>query len=448
MTAHSKLGASGAHRWMNCPGSVAACAVMPDSPSSPFAAEGTVAHAVGEYALANNKRSTTDVLGWYGDDDGRLFETQEEAYLANSPKKRKDKKDKTDLIFEVTDEMLEAVDVYVEYIRGLVEDYEMLDMKPALLVEQGFDLGWVRNGMFGTNDACVFVPGEILIVGDYKHGRGYVVEVEDNPQLMYYALGALRTLCWNDKKGEWDQDLMPETIKLVVIQPRAKHANGGIREWTVDPTYLMEDFLAELIEAAAKTAKANAALRAGDWCKFCDAKPVCREFQSEVVRSKEGIFDDIFVEDLTDEKEAKAIGKRKALEFCEEHAERLSDILRAAPMLDEFIRSVAAYATGEAERGVKIPGHKLVRKRAHRKWADEKKLVKDMSIILSDDELYTSKLKSPAQLEKNKELRASLQEYIDSPEGQLTLASEDDTREEVVVDPFEGMNAEDAETIL
>lgn len=448
MTLHSKLGASGASRWMNCPGSVAASALMPESPSSPFAAEGTVAHAVGEYALANHKRSTTDVLGWWGDDDGRLFETYDEAKEANSPKVRKDGKDKTDLIFEVTDEMLEAVDVYVDFIRGIVADYEMLDMEPALLVEQGFDLGWVREGMFGTNDACVFVPGEILIVGDYKHGRGYVVEVEDNPQLMYYALGALRTLCWNDVAKDWNYDLMPKTIELIVIQPRAKHANGGIRKWAVDPTYLMEDFLAELLDAAEATAKVNAILRAGEWCKFCDAKPVCKEFQSEVVRSKEGIFDDIFVDDLTDEKEAKSIGKRKALEFCEEHADRIAQILKAAPMMDEFIRSVAAYAQGEAERGVKIPGRKLVRKRAHRKWADEAKLVKTLGIILSDDELYTKKLKSPAQLEKDKVLKPMLQEFIDHPEGQLTLAEEDDSREEVVVDPFAGMNADDAETML
>jgi hypothetical protein len=448
MTAHSKLGASGAERWMNCPGSIAASEDMPESPSSRFAAEGTVAHAVGEWTLGNYKRQTTDLLGWWGDDDGRLFETEHEAVVANKADKITGAKDRSDLIFEVTEEMIEAVNVYVDFIRGTIADYEMLGSEPALLVEQGFNLGWVREGMFGTNDACIFVPGEILIVADYKHGRGKVVEVEDNPQLMYYALGALRTLCWDDKKKDWNGDLLPKTISLVVVQPRARHANGPVREWSVDPTYLMEDFLAELLDAANATALPNAKLRAGDWCTFCPAKPVCTELQDSVVRSKEGIFDDIFVDDLVDEETAKKIGKRKALEFSTNHAERLSEILKAAPMMEEFIRSVAAYAMGEAERGVTIPGYKLVRKRSHRKWKDESKVIKDLTCVLEDDQLFTKKLKSPAQLEKDKALKEAIKDYVETPPGQLTLTEESDNREAVVVNPFSGMGPEDDESIL
>ena len=44
---HAKLSASGAHRWMACPGSVAAEDGLPDKSSS-FAEEGTIAHDVME----------------------------------------------------------------------------------------------------------------------------------------------------------------------------------------------------------------------------------------------------------------------------------------------------------------------------------------------------------------------------------------------------------------
>ena len=50
--AHAKLGASNAHRWMACPGSVAAEDGLPDQ-SSPFALEGTEAHDLGEKALGD-----------------------------------------------------------------------------------------------------------------------------------------------------------------------------------------------------------------------------------------------------------------------------------------------------------------------------------------------------------------------------------------------------------
>ena len=50
MTAHAKLSASGAHRWMNCPGSVRAEEGLKDS-SSPFAEEGTKAHDLMEQML-------------------------------------------------------------------------------------------------------------------------------------------------------------------------------------------------------------------------------------------------------------------------------------------------------------------------------------------------------------------------------------------------------------
>ena len=50
MTLHSRFGASAAHRWMRCPGSIQASEGLPNV-SSEFAAEGTLLHGVAEDIL-------------------------------------------------------------------------------------------------------------------------------------------------------------------------------------------------------------------------------------------------------------------------------------------------------------------------------------------------------------------------------------------------------------
>jgi len=61
MTDHAKLSASGSSRWINCPGSVAAESGLPDK-SSPFADEGSAAHALAEHCLTQGV-SPSDMIG-------------------------------------------------------------------------------------------------------------------------------------------------------------------------------------------------------------------------------------------------------------------------------------------------------------------------------------------------------------------------------------------------
>jgi hypothetical protein len=51
VTAHSLLGASGAYRWLNCPGSFRLSQTAPHRPSSIYAATGSLAHEYIETAV-------------------------------------------------------------------------------------------------------------------------------------------------------------------------------------------------------------------------------------------------------------------------------------------------------------------------------------------------------------------------------------------------------------
>jgi hypothetical protein len=173
MTAHALLGASKAHRWMACPGSIALEHDLPDTPS-PHAEEGTRAH---ELAAA-----------W--------LEQRFEAFK-NAP-----------------DEMEENVRFYVEYVRREAVGHQ-------LLIEQRVDYSDVIGApnSFGTAD-CIILAGDTIKIIDLKYGMGVRVDAEENEQLMLYALGALETF---GLLGGFTK------AKLVIVQPRLNH----ISEWEV-----------------------------------------------------------------------------------------------------------------------------------------------------------------------------------------------------------------------
>lgn len=199
---HAVLSASSSHRWLACPGSINMCKGIPPTTSS-YADEGTAAHALAEICLGNKVDKAATYVGrpMYTDGKGKEY--------------------------IVTSEMAEAVQVYLDTIRQ-----DMLDLGGGeLFIERKFQLDWLYEGMFGRNDAMVAEPFGILRVYDYKHGAGVAVEVENNPQLMYYGLGAVR-----DEKvaGAYEE------IELVVIQPRAIHPDGPVRRCRMSVDILLE----------------------------------------------------------------------------------------------------------------------------------------------------------------------------------------------------------------
>ncbi|KKK97306.1 hypothetical protein LCGC14_2654050, partial [marine sediment metagenome] len=76
-------------------------------------------------------------------------------------------------------------------------------------------------------------------------------------------------------------------------------------------------------------------------------------------------------------------------------------VLNSADLLEDWLASVRAHAMGMLDRGEEVPGFKAVAKRGMRKWVDEELVYGFLQEHGVDrSEAQTTKIKSPAQLEK------------------------------------------------
>lgn len=369
--AHSELGASSSERWQNCPGSVRLSAGVSD-PGSVYAAEGTAAHELGEWCL----RNLGDAAERIGDE-----------WPVDNHK------------FTVDEDMANAVQMYVDFVRAEQEK------GGRVMIEQRFDLSeQVWPGMYGTADAVIYHPeSQELVVADYKHGQGYAVEADANPQLLYYAIGAASLIKAPVKK-----------VTVAIVQPRAFHKSGPIRSWSCSTTDLFE-YVGVLRAAAQATEDPNAPLNPGAWCKFCKARGFCPALRDEAIAASNVEFTTV-PDTLT--------------------SEQLGEILEKATLIEDWISAVRAEALRRAEMGVPPSGWKLVQKRATRRWAFDEEDTADrlrMAYSLPDEKLFTRKLATPAQVEKllPKKLKESLADLVVKESSGVTLARESDPREAV-----------------
>lgn len=324
--AHSKLGASSYDRWGKslggCPGSVRLSEGVKKT-TSVYAEAGTKAHEVAYLMLS-------------GKPYAELEDPEEQA----------------------------AVEQYVEYVEGVGGHPPQITRK----LEQRFDLCEYYPGLFGTAD-CVFYYPHVkkLVVIDYKHGAGIPVEVEENPQLMYYGLGALNAL-----------KVPVETVKLVIVQPRCFHKDGPIRSWETDVIRML-DFVADLIEDAKATEDPNAELVTGDHCRWCPAQASCPALSEKAL----------------------ILAKQTFTPADSYDPQKLATTLAALNAIESWAKSVREFAYREALHGRVPPGWKLVEKRATRKWKPEVDPdYINAKIGLKPHETTEQKMKSPAQLEK------------------------------------------------
>ena len=374
MSSHALLSPSSAHRWLNCPLAPRLEATLPEKPSE-YAKEGTIAHSVCEVSAKLHFKS--------------IKKTEYNKVI---------KKLKTDTLWD--DEMLRTAETYVEH---LSENAMHFEHEPYVAFEVRVDIADYVPDAFGKCD-CIMFGGDTLIITDYKHGKGVPVSPEENPQLMLYALGALKLY----------KPLFGGAIKKVAIvidQPRL----NSYEMWTC----ATEELLAwgESIKPKAQAAFMGfGEYHAGDWCRFCRANGICKA-QAEQQTSA---FDDF----------AGAVGNPQAILTPEE----ISAVLERGKNLAEWFKAVQEKALEMMLNGDKIPGYKVVEGRSQRAWTDQDKaLEKLQSSGIERAVIYDSVPKTLAQLEKllgKAKFDELVSEFVFKPQGKPTLALADDPRKE------------------
>ena len=231
--AHALLGPSSASRWMACPPSVRLCEQFEDVESE-YAKEGSLAHEIAE--LKVRKLIDPGLTS-------RKF--------TSAMKKLKDKE-----LYQ--EEMQGYTDEYVEFIQEQMYSYETT---PHISVEQKVDFSQYVPGGFGTAD-CILISNDTLHIIDFKYGKGVPVSVENNAQLLLYALGAYLA---------YEMIFPIEHIKMSIVQPRLT----GIDTWECSLDYLL-DFAKKAQERAVMALNGEGDFECGEHCKFCKAKATCK----------------------------------------------------------------------------------------------------------------------------------------------------------------------------
>jgi hypothetical protein len=365
---HSRFPASASHRWINCPGSIRLSEQVPQETTTSYAEEGTLAHAIAEQKLL--------------------------IAIDKTVKASELKKLTKDPMYD--GEMDEATTFYA----GLVmEHYNAAGDSAELMIEQRVDFSdWVPDG-FGTSDAII-VNDDTIEVIDLKYGKGVRVDAEGNSQMRLYALGACAMF----------GDLYDfEKVRMTIVQPRLDHVS--VEE--MDLHDLLEWAKVYVVPAAELAAKDDAPLSAGDWCRWCPARAICRkraEANLELARY------DFQPGDLLEPDE-------------------IAEILSKVDELTKWAADIEAYALQQALNGEHYDGYKLVEGRSVRKYKDELQVAEKLKAEgFSEAVLYERKLLGITAMEKlvgKKKFTETLGDLVEKPAGKPVLVPESDKREAI-----------------
>ncbi len=366
---HARLGASNAHRWMNCTGAPRMAEGLPEIEEE-YQIEGRAAHGYAEHWLKEWEEGGPEL---------------DHVWVDTEAGKRE---------YPVDAEMREGVGLFVKTV---LDAYQALGGE--LLIEQRVGLSLLgRPEMFGTADVILHAK-RILRVFDLKYGRGVIVEVRNNEQLLYYVLGAILKVAYGaliagqlevvdgDDFLERALTLFDE-ITVTIVQPRAPHVDGPVRTWQVERAEIAW-YAQHLLQKAEEASGPDAPLTPGDWCRFCPAQGSCPALKQRAQLVAQVDFDAVPL-DTPPSPEHLSV-------------EVVADMLTQVPILEAWIAAMYKRVTTELEAGRPVPGWKLVNKRATRKWADPAELEKWGRAVFGKEfelTMYQRELLSPAQVEK------------------------------------------------
>lgn len=376
MAAHALLSASAAERWLNCTPSARLTEKLEDA-GSVYAAEGTLAHSLGELELRYQLKQITK--GTYTKELKKIQEN--ELYSEDMP---------------------DQVEKYTSYVFERLAEAKSHTPDALIFLEQRLDFSkYVPDG-FGTGD-CIIIADGIMEIIDLKYGKGIEVSAEDNPQMKLYALGAVEEYGFI-----YDIDL----VRMTILQPRL----DNISTWEI-PVHSLFDWADVELTAKAKEAwEGTGEFTAGDWCKWCKVKATCKA-RAEAV---------IAIAEKFELKDPNLL-----------NPEEIAEILHKSDEIQSWAKELQDYALEQArDNNVKFPGWKLVEGRSNRKYADDGEVqltltgagYEEAKILKEPELLGITAMEKVLGKKKFNELLANL---IIKPPGKPALVVESDKRPEL-----------------
>ena len=393
---HAVLGASSAHRWLACTPSARLAERMEErfgKRETSYAREGTIAHALGELKIRNavyraDKMTAKKLAELPGDERAQYIGINDFRYRALRGE-----------LGEIPTDVEKATDSYCDVVMDKFLTARERDPGAILLLEQRLSYErWVPHG-FGTGD-CLIISDNLLEVLDYKNGVGIPVSALGNPQIRLYGLGAYDTF-------HMLYDFL--SVRMTIVQPRLDNLTE--ETLTVDELLAWAD--TEVVEKAKLAWAGEGDFSPGDHCRFCAAKAVCAARVSEALKmfrygfEQPGLLDD----------------------------EQIPGILATLDVAESWIKDFREYVEGQALRGQRFPGYKLVRgKRPNRQWKNPEEVKAQLLRAgYAPSSFEEVSLKPPGAMEKllgKPGFRALLGELVSQGEGRLILVPESDKRVE------------------
>ena len=361
---HALLSASSSHRWLNCNPSARLEREFADR-ETVAAAEGTAAHALAEHKLK------------------RRLKLRSERPV--SP-------------FD-TDEMETCTDDYADFVMEQVTKERRRDPNTQVFIEQRLDFSCYVPEGFGTGDCLIVSRGRIHII-DLKYGQGLLVDSEENPQMMLYALAALK---------QYEEQYQIKKVKLTIFQPR----RDNVSTWETTVAKLKKWATKDLVPKAQKAFRGEGEYCPGEWCIFCKAAVKCRARAEDKLRLAQSEFK--MPPLLTDAE--------------------IESVLAKLPDIKKWADEIQEYALAKALAGKEWTGFKLVEGRSVRKYTDERAVVKAANDAGYHD-IYKKTLISITEMEKlmgKAEFSKVLGALVTKPQGKPTLVPDTDKRQAISV---------------
>lgn len=254
-SSHTVASPSGLYRLMRCPGSAVLCKSVPEKSSS-YAEEGTLFHSVMEYILKSKlgEQVTNKWIRMY-------IETYSTIVLEK-----------------------EAIDEMIDCVQDAIEWFNLNFVNANQIIAETRLPMYYSDKDYGTADVIVLFDDRLVIV-DWKYGKGVDVSPNNNPQLISYAVSALKYL----SSQHIDIRNFKE-VETIIYQPRI-YTGDTVKSYK----YTMQELVqqSKIIKGAvdkvysiysksanSKIVKENLSA-SEEACKFCPAKMICKAYAKQ-----------------------------------------------------------------------------------------------------------------------------------------------------------------------